>query len=456
MGVLEAAGFRTMDALVTYIMRPGKDAHREVRPVGVIRDATRGRHRRHRRHHRARPTAAIAAVSTSTRTCRPSVPTRFYLEWARPVPGAARWPTWSSSPEDAAGRVSGYLAYRRREPVSSDRHADLRRRPRRLPARQPRAPTPASSRMAAARARSRRGERVPDAELQLPRHPRLRGRPASTTCAPSTRCTPGSADARRQAAVLEFAGCPARADNAPGRHGRLAQLGERRVRNAEVRSSILLPSTTTPPGAPRILEPCTLPGPRLALAACLTLATALAGRPGGRRAARSPGRPGPPGPGPLRHRPATSRASSPRPTRAACCAPRRPSAARSSSSGPGEMRWVYTAPERKEFVSDGVKIYAYFPADRQVHRQRRADRRRHDPGALPDRPGQPGARLRRRRPWTVPGAAAGPARPEAGGQASPTPTSSGWPSPSIRPPSRSASSSPSTARAGARRSPSRT
>ncbi len=33
---------------------------------------------------------------------------------------------------------------------------------------------------------------------------------------------------------------------------------------------------------------------------------------------------------------------------------------------PGRMRWLYTAPEKKEFVSDGVKIYAYFPADKQV------------------------------------------------------------------------------------------
>ncbi len=33
---------------------------------------------------------------------------------------------------------------------------------------------------------------------------------------------------------------------------------------------------------------------------------------------------------------------------------------------PGRMRWVYTAPERKEFVSDGLKYYAYIPADRQV------------------------------------------------------------------------------------------
>jgi outer membrane lipoprotein carrier protein len=33
---------------------------------------------------------------------------------------------------------------------------------------------------------------------------------------------------------------------------------------------------------------------------------------------------------------------------------------------PGRMRWTYTAPERKEFVSDGFKYYAYIPADRQV------------------------------------------------------------------------------------------
>ena len=33
---------------------------------------------------------------------------------------------------------------------------------------------------------------------------------------------------------------------------------------------------------------------------------------------------------------------------------------------PGRMRWVYTSPERKEFVSDGQKIYSYIPEDRQV------------------------------------------------------------------------------------------
>jgi outer membrane lipoprotein carrier protein len=33
---------------------------------------------------------------------------------------------------------------------------------------------------------------------------------------------------------------------------------------------------------------------------------------------------------------------------------------------PGKMRWTYTAPEQKIFVSDGVKLYSYVPQDRQV------------------------------------------------------------------------------------------
>ena len=33
---------------------------------------------------------------------------------------------------------------------------------------------------------------------------------------------------------------------------------------------------------------------------------------------------------------------------------------------PGMMRFVYTAPEKKEFVSDGVKIYSHIPKDKQV------------------------------------------------------------------------------------------
>jgi len=33
---------------------------------------------------------------------------------------------------------------------------------------------------------------------------------------------------------------------------------------------------------------------------------------------------------------------------------------------PGKMRWNYTQPERKEFVSDGHRMYIHWPADKQV------------------------------------------------------------------------------------------
>ncbi|MGE3955077.1 MAG: outer membrane lipoprotein carrier protein LolA [Vicinamibacterales bacterium] len=33
---------------------------------------------------------------------------------------------------------------------------------------------------------------------------------------------------------------------------------------------------------------------------------------------------------------------------------------------PGRMRWDYSTPEVKQFISDGVKVYSYIPADRQV------------------------------------------------------------------------------------------
>lgn len=33
---------------------------------------------------------------------------------------------------------------------------------------------------------------------------------------------------------------------------------------------------------------------------------------------------------------------------------------------PGKMRWEYSAPERKVFVSDGMKLYSYLPDDKQV------------------------------------------------------------------------------------------
>jgi len=33
---------------------------------------------------------------------------------------------------------------------------------------------------------------------------------------------------------------------------------------------------------------------------------------------------------------------------------------------PGKMRWDYSAPERKQFISDGAKMYSYLPQDKQV------------------------------------------------------------------------------------------
>ena len=33
---------------------------------------------------------------------------------------------------------------------------------------------------------------------------------------------------------------------------------------------------------------------------------------------------------------------------------------------PGKMRWEYTKPEQKLFVSDGVKMYSYLPQDKQA------------------------------------------------------------------------------------------
>jgi len=35
---------------------------------------------------------------------------------------------------------------------------------------------------------------------------------------------------------------------------------------------------------------------------------------------------------------------------------------------PGKMRWDYTSPDKKLFVSDGRQIYSYIPADKQVIR----------------------------------------------------------------------------------------
>ena len=34
---------------------------------------------------------------------------------------------------------------------------------------------------------------------------------------------------------------------------------------------------------------------------------------------------------------------------------------------PGRMRWTYTQPEQKLFISDGNRVYSYVPADKQVY-----------------------------------------------------------------------------------------
>jgi outer membrane lipoprotein carrier protein len=40
---------------------------------------------------------------------------------------------------------------------------------------------------------------------------------------------------------------------------------------------------------------------------------------------------------------------------------------------PGKMRWTYTKPERKEFVSDGSKMYMYVAGDKQATARDAAD-----------------------------------------------------------------------------------
>lgn len=117
MAALEDEGFRTMDALGTYIMRPGKDVPREVRSVGPLREATPADH---------------PAILDITRDAYTGYRGRFHLdghlpadkadgfyeEWARQcLRGAMADHVMVSV--DSTGRVIGYLAHRRREPASS-------------------------------------------------------------------------------------------------------------------------------------------------------------------------------------------------------------------------------------------------------------------------------------------------------------------------------------------------
>jgi len=113
----EANGFRLMDALVTYTTRPRKEPPRSVREVGAIREF--------------RPDDAPELLSITEEAYRgyrgrfhldPQLPNdradAFYVEWARQcLSGAMADMIFVST--GVEGRLLGYLAFRRREPVSS-------------------------------------------------------------------------------------------------------------------------------------------------------------------------------------------------------------------------------------------------------------------------------------------------------------------------------------------------
>lgn len=117
MGVLESLGFRTMDALVTYIIRPRKDPRPEIRHVGTVRDAG--------------PDDEAAIVDITAEAYRgyrgrfhldphlsSSRADEFYIEWARQC-SRRRMADMVIVAEAASGQPIGYLALRRRQPVSS-------------------------------------------------------------------------------------------------------------------------------------------------------------------------------------------------------------------------------------------------------------------------------------------------------------------------------------------------
>jgi hypothetical protein len=115
--LLEAHGFRLMDSLVTYTTRPRKEPPNPVREVGTIRDF--------------RPEDAEELVRIATEAYRgfrgrfhldPQIADEradaFYVEWARQSVAMTMADTVMVS-EGTAGQLLGFLAYRRREPVSS-------------------------------------------------------------------------------------------------------------------------------------------------------------------------------------------------------------------------------------------------------------------------------------------------------------------------------------------------
>lgn len=115
--LLERRGFRLMDALVTYRMRPKKETPKDVREVGVIRDFE------------MRDTDEVLDIAREAFTGYvgrfqrdPHIPPdraeAFYIEWTRQcIFGTMADKRLVSV--DSEGRIIGYLFYRRREPATT-------------------------------------------------------------------------------------------------------------------------------------------------------------------------------------------------------------------------------------------------------------------------------------------------------------------------------------------------
>lgn len=114
---LEANGFRLMDSLVTYTTRPRKEPPHAVREVGTIRDFT--------------PEDGPELLQIATDAYRgfrgrfhfdPAIAREradaFYVEWARQCLAKTMADTILVS-EGSEGQLLGFLAFRRREPVST-------------------------------------------------------------------------------------------------------------------------------------------------------------------------------------------------------------------------------------------------------------------------------------------------------------------------------------------------
>jgi hypothetical protein len=116
-GALEAQGFRLMDALVTYTTRPGKEPPNAVREVGTIRGF--------------RPEDGPELLRIAEEAYRgfrgrfhrdPHIPDErcdaLYVEWARQCVTHTMADTVLVS-EGVQGQLLGFLAFRKREPVTS-------------------------------------------------------------------------------------------------------------------------------------------------------------------------------------------------------------------------------------------------------------------------------------------------------------------------------------------------